>query len=172
LDGWEYSALFPLMRFGAAPCVVRLAPDNTLDPSWDTDLTPLTGGRQLVNFRYVGGGKAIAAVLYAEEYGAGFDFPNYAQNIDDFWSSASRYHRLWMIDVDARTAAPVQGIEAFPFINPGFFHAVIDDRVFVFLGDGGTNSPPSTVVYEIDRSGQASRRFEAPGTITQWLRIR
>jgi hypothetical protein len=125
-----------------------------------------------VNFRYVGGGKAVAAVLHDEEYGDGFDFANYAQNVDEFWASASRYHRLWMIDVEARTAAPVEGIDAFAFINPGFFHAVIDDRVFVFLGDGSTNNPPSTVVYEIDRSGRASRRFESPGSITQWVRIR
>jgi hypothetical protein len=172
LGTWEYSALFPLMGLGAAPCVVRLGPDGTLDRSWDSDLTPLTGGRQLVNFRYVGGGKAIAAVLHTEEYGEGFDFASFAQNVDDFWSSASRYHRLWLIDVDARAAAPIQGIDAFPFINPGFFHAVIDERVFVFLGDGSTNNPPSTVVYEIDRGGQASRRFEAPGTINQWVRIR
>jgi hypothetical protein len=172
LGTWEYSALFPLMGIGAAPCVVRLGPDDALDTSWNTDLTALTGGRQVVNFRYVGDGKAIAAVLHDEEYGDGFDFVNYAQNVDEFWASASRYHRLWMIDVEARTAAPVEGIDAFPFINPGFFHSIIDNRVFVFLGDGSTNNPPSTLVYEIDRSGQASRRFESPGSITQWIRLR
>jgi hypothetical protein len=172
LGTWEYSALFPLMGLGAAPCVARLAPDGAIDSGWNPDLTSMTGGRQIVNFRYVGGGRAIAAVLHAEEYGPGFDFSRFAENIDELWASAARYHRLWMIDLVTGTAAPVRGIDAFEWINPGFFHAVIDGRVFVFLGDGSTNDPPSSVVYELDPSGQATRRFESPGSITQWVKIR
>jgi hypothetical protein len=174
LGTWEYSALQPLMGTGAAPCTVRLTPDNALDRSWNADLTGMTAGRHVVNFRYVGGGKAIAAVLHAEEYGDGFDFTRLIENTDDFWATAARFHRLWMFDVTARTAAPITGIDAFEFVNPGFFHASIDGRTFVFLGDGnnGSNNVGETVVYELDASAHATRRFAIPGSVTQWVRVR
>jgi hypothetical protein len=172
LGSWEYPALHPLMGTGAPPCVTRLTPDNSVDASWNTDLGDMTGGRLAVNFRYIGSGKAIAAVLHAEEYGPDFDFAGLAANVDNFWSTASHFHRLWMFDIGARAAAPVSGVEAFPFVNPGFFHAAIDGRTFVFLGDGSTNNPPETVVYEVGAGGPATRRFAVPGTVTQWVRIR
>lgn len=170
----EYSALQPLMGTGAAPCAVRLRPDLTLDESWTTDFTSLTEGRYVVNFRYVGRGKAIGAVLHAEEYGEDFDFESLAENGDDFWANAARYHRLWMFDLEAASAVPVAGIDDFEFINPGFFHAVLDGRTFVFLGDGsnGSYNFNETAVYEIDDKGEASKKFVAPGSVIQWLRIR
>jgi hypothetical protein len=171
---WEYSALQPLMGTGAAPCAVRLTPDNELDAGWDPDLTSLAEGRQVVNFRYVGGGKAIGAVLHAEEYGEDFDFTSLAENVDDFWATAVQFHRLWVFDLDERAAAPVQGIADFEFINPNFFHAGLDGRTFVFLGNGdnGSNNVNETVVYELDDDGRATRRFEVPGSVTQWVRVR
>lgn len=172
LGTWEYSALEPLMRTGAAPCVVRLTPQNTLDEAWNPDLTDLTGGRHVVNFRYVGGGKAVAAVLHAEEYGDGYDFTRLAEQVDDFWEVAAHFHRLWLFDLEARTAAPVEGIEDFDFTNPGFFHAVVDGRVFLFLSDGSSNNYSTTGVYELEPSGRVTRRFEAPGGVIQWMRVR
>jgi len=172
LATWEYSALSSLMGVGAAPCVVRLTPDNELDADWNTDLRDMTGGREIVNFRYVGGGKAIAAVLHAEEYGEDYEFERLAEQVDDFWATAGQFHRFWMFDLEARTAAPVQGVDDFEFINPWFFHAVIDGRIFAFLGDGSSNNSPTTVVYELDGAGHADRRFEIEGGVIQWLRVR
>src|SRR5690606_17592125 len=108
LGTWEYSALQPLMGTGAAPCVVRLTPQNTLDEAWGPELTDMTGGRHVVNFRYVGGGKAVAAVLHAAEYGDGYDFTRLAAEVDDFWATAAHFHRLWIFDLEARSAAPVE----------------------------------------------------------------
>jgi hypothetical protein len=174
LGTWEYSALHPLMGTGAAPCTVRLTPDLTLDAAWNTDLTTITGGRHVVNFRHVGGDKAIGAVLHAEEYGERFDFSSLAENVDDFWATAARFHRLWMFDLQEQSAAPVTGIDDLEFVNPGFFHATLDGRTFVFLGDGnnGSNNFNQTVVYELDARGRATRRFEVPGSVTQWVRVR
>jgi hypothetical protein len=174
LGAFEYSALHPLMGTGAAPCAVKLTSDDTLDPSWSTDLTTMTEGRHVVNFRYVGGGKAIGAVLHAEEYGDGFDFQALAEDVDDFWATAAQFHRLWLFDLEERSAAPITGVDAFEFVNPGFFHAVLDGRTFVFLGDGnnGSNNFNRTVVYEVDNHGRATRRFEVPGNVTQWVRVR
>jgi hypothetical protein len=174
LSSWEYSALHPLMGTGAAPCAVKLEPDNGLDPSWNSDLTMMTQGRHVVNFRYVGKGKAIAAVLHSEEYGQGFGFARLAEDVDDFWATAARFHRLWVFDLQEQSAAPVTGIDDFEFVNPGFFHATLDGRTFVFLGDGnnGSNNVNQTVVYELDDHGHATRRFDVLGNVTQWVRVR
>jgi hypothetical protein len=172
LGTWEYSALHPLMGTGPVPCVVRLTPQNTLDEGWNPDLTDMTGGRHVVNFRYVGAGKAVAAVLHAEEYGDGYDFTRLTERVDDFWAAAANFHRLWIFDLAMRTAARVQGIEAFDFVNPGFFHAVIDGRVFLLLGDGSSNNSATTVVYELEGSGRATRKFEVPGGVIQWVSVR
>jgi hypothetical protein len=174
LATWEYSALTPLMGTGPAPCVVRLTPENQIDLGWNPDLRDLTGGREIVNFRYVGHGKAIAAVLHDEEYGDDYDFSTLAENVDDFWAFSSQFHRLWMFDLDARTAVPVEGIDDFEFVNPWFFHAAMDGRTFVFLGEGSANNnnPPTTVIYELDGAGHAERRFEVEGGVVQWLRVR
>jgi hypothetical protein len=116
--------------------------------------------RFVMNFRYVGGGKAIGSVLHKEEYGADFDFTKLAQDPDAFWASTPEFHRLWMFDIDAGSAAPVTGIDDFEFVNPSFFHSVLDGRIFVFLGDGnsGTINFSETVVYELDRQGHATVR--------------
>jgi len=68
----------------------------------------------------------------------------------------------------------VTGLEEFEFANPGFFHAILDGRTFVFLGDGqsGSNNFPETFVYELDDRGRATHRFTVPGTVTQWVRVR
>lgn len=174
LGTFEYSALYPRIKVGSAPCTVKLRPDNTLDETWDPDLTSWTDGRDVVNFRYIGDGKAIAAVLHAEEYGEDFDFPGLLENVDDFWAATARFHRLWFFDLEEKTAAPVQGIEDLEFVNPGFFHAVLEGRTFVFLGDGdnGSNNFNETHVYEIDERGRATPSFKMTGSVTQWIRVR
>ncbi len=132
----------------------------------------MTGGRFVVNFRYLGGGKAVGAVLHAEEYGEGFDFKNLVQNVDAFWETALRFHRLWMFDLEAGTAAPVRGIDAFTFISPGFFHTTLDGRTFVFLQDGMSADYARTIVYEFDKAGNATRHSEVTGNLIQWLKVR
>jgi hypothetical protein len=172
LGTWEYSALYPLMGVGAAPCVARLLPDSTLDDSWNTDLTAMTDGRHIVNFRYIGGGKAIAAVFHAEEYGPNYDFPGLVERVDDFWEMAGNFHRLWLFDLVERSASPMDGIEEFEFINPWFAHAVLNDRIFLFLSDGTTVNQATTSVYELDDQRRAKRRFGVPGGVIQWIQVR
>jgi hypothetical protein len=171
LSTWEYSTLHVLTGSGVMPCVVRLKPDNTLDESWNMDLTPLTEGRPIKNFRYVGGGKAVAAVLHEEEYGEGFDFGSYLENIDDFWANEGRYHRLWWFDLAAQSARPVTGA-AFDYVSPAFFHARFDERFFVFVNSGDTNQAAGTVMQELATDGSLATRFTVPGDALQWVRLR
>jgi hypothetical protein len=172
LGSLEYSALYPLAGLGAAPCAVRLTPDNELDADWDLDLNAIAGGRHVVNFRYIGGGKALATVLHEEEYGEDYDFTQLAETIDDFWAMTARFHRLWMFDIEERSGAPVEGIDEIEFVNPGFYHSTFDGRTFVFLGDGQNgNNFDTTFVYEIEADGSAKRQFSVPGTVTQWVQV-
>lgn len=165
LSTWEYPALHGLAG-RPAPCVARLTPQGELDPSWSTDLTTWTEGRPTKLFYYVGGGRAVASVLHAEEYGQ-VDFASL--DADGFWEIEGQHYRLWLFDLEAREARPLEGVA--PGFNVGatFSRAVIDGRVFLFLG---AQDSSVTKVYELDGSGNLSELFESPGLIYQWLKVR
>lgn len=167
-SNWEYPALHPLVGTGAAPCVVRMTPELTLDVDWHPDLRAWTGGREIMNFRYLREGKAIAAVLQHEQFGEGFDFAAELSALDAFWDAYALHYRLWMFDLEAGFAEPVQGLpdEDLP---PSYSHADIDGRFFLMRE---ANDFSHTTVYELSLDGEATRRFEVPGSSYQWMRLR
>jgi hypothetical protein len=69
--------------------------------------------------------------------------------------------------VRAGTAAPVDGIDV--DISSGAQFAVLDGRTFVFLP---FDDWARTMVYELDDSAQATRRFEVTGDVFKWIRVR
>jgi hypothetical protein len=168
---WEYSTLHALTGSGAAPCVVRLKPDNTLDESWNTDLSMWTQGRLVKNFRYIGGGKAVAAVLHDEAYAEDFDFGRYLESTDDFWANEGNYHRFWLFDVQAQSAREVSGV-AFDYVSPAFFDARLDGRYFLLANSGDTNRSSGSIVHELGMDGNATPLFAVPGDALQWIRVR
>lgn len=166
---WEYPALHALVGTGVAPCVVRVTPDGRLDADWAPDLTAWTGGRQVMNFRYLGQGKAVGAVLHAEKFGEGFDFEAAFSEIDAFWDGYGLNYRLWMFDLDAGTAAPVRGLPD-DDLSPNYSHAQIDGRTFLLRE---ANDFSLTTVYELSLDGEATERFEViGGTSYQWVKLR
>ena len=167
-SNWEYPALHALTGTGAAPCVARVTPEGALDEAWQTDLKPLTEGRQVVNFRYLRDGKAIAAVFHAEELAQDFDFEAAAADQDAFWEVAPQHHRLWMFDLNAGTAEPVRGLpdEDLP---PSYSHAEIDGRFFIMRE---ASDYSKTTVYELSLDGEAAERFQVTGSAYQWLQVR
>ncbi len=168
LSNWEYSALNVLVGSGAAPCVARITPESTLDLGWAPALTSWTEGRHLMNFRYLRDGKAIAAVLHHERFGENFDFQSELSGQDAFWEAYGLYYRLWMFDLDAGSAEPVRGLpdEDLP---PSYSHAEIDGRFFLMREASDFSH---TTVYELDLAGEATRRFEVPGSSYQWIKLR
>jgi hypothetical protein len=163
---WDFVGTLALYGQDAAPCVARLKPDLTLDESWTTDFTSWTDGRYLSNFRYIGGGKAIANVLHHETLGADFSRP-YDPDVGDQIAKSGPHWRLWMFDLKAERAWPVEGIDV--AISSGAQFAVLDGRTFVFLPfeDWG-----KTMVYELDSQGVATRHFETVGDVFKWIRVR
>lgn len=168
LSTWEYPALHALVGSGAAPCVVRVTAEGALDATWEPDLTSWTGGRHVVNFRYLRDGKAIAAVLHHEELGADFDFENAFPDQDALWAAATQHHRLWLFDLEERTAEPVRGLPEGDF-SPYYAHAELDDRLFLMHH---ATDDSRTTVYELGLDGQATERFEVLGTSYQWVKLR
>lgn len=168
-SSWEYPALHALVGTGAAPCVARVTPERRLDVDWAPDLTAWTGGRHVMNFRYLGQGKAIGAVLHSEKFGAGFDFASAFSDIDAFWDASALHYRLWMFDLEAGTAAPVRGLPD-DDLSPSYSHAQLEGRTFL-LREASDFS--LTSVYELGVDGEATERFKViGGSSYQWVKLR
>jgi hypothetical protein len=163
---WGYLPARALYKTVPAPCIARIRPDLTLDEAFTTDLTHLTGGRIQNNFRYIGGGKAIANVLHHELLGIDFSGA-YDPAVVDKISESGPHWKLWMFDLDRGSARVVEGIDV--AIGSGAQFAVHDRRTFVFLP---YDQWSRTRVYELDAAGQATARFETPGDVFKWVRVR
>jgi hypothetical protein len=166
-SSWDYLPTRALYGLGAPPCVARVKADLTLDQTFTTDLTALTGGRYGSNLRYVGGGKAIGNVLHHELLGASFTSP-YDPAVHEKIGDTGPHWRLWLFDFSRGEARPIEGIDV--DIGSGAQFAVLEGRTFVFLP---FDRWARTKVYELDlATGKATTRFETPGDIFKWIRVR
>jgi len=159
---WTYGPTLGLYGLGPNLCVRRITPDSTLDESWAPDLTSWTGGRPVNVFRYMRDGKAVGTVLHTDEvnidFSAGYD-EDEAAELDNHW-------RLWLFDLEAETARPIEGIEG---IGSGFFWANFEGRTFLFVPNEDWSQ---SSVFELDTDGNATKRFESAGFINDWIRVR
>jgi hypothetical protein len=161
----NYSPVKKLFGAGPAPCIVRLAPTGDLDAAWTTDLSALTGGRYTMNFRYLANGKAVANVLDADKLGADFTQPYDVTVEDKIWEAGT--FRLWLFDLAANTAKPIEGIEL--GVTAGGQTAVIDGRMFVFVV---YNDYGNTRIYEVSNAGVATAVVDVAGDVFKWERLR
>jgi hypothetical protein len=163
---WNFQGTRALFGQGPKPCIVRLKPDHTLDEAWTTDLRDLTGGRHVNNFRYIGKGRAIGNVLHHEllaaNWSGGYD-PKVAEQI----AKEGDYWRVWMFDLNQRTAKPVEGIDVVTGMGTQF--ATLEGRTFLFVQ---YERYGRTRIYEIDESGLARRHADTQGDVFKWLRVR
>ncbi|MEY4547012.1 MAG: hypothetical protein RL685_3207 [Pseudomonadota bacterium] len=161
-SSWDYTPFFALYGEAAPPCVARVKPDRTLDTAFTTDMTELTGGRYVMNFRYVRDGWGLADVLHSEELDVDFSAeldPAVLNQIYDF----SHYH-LWRT-LRRGTAEPYRDVGAASF---GWSTTNIDERSFLFVPlEGGAR----TKIFELDNAGSASEVFEIEGDAS-WSRVR
>jgi hypothetical protein len=156
---YGYNPTLALYGEGPAPCVVRIRPDLTLDDAFTTDMRQWTEGRYSTDFRYLRDGLGIASVLHHEELDADFT-TGYDVAVDDEVYVGDVW-RVWLFDLDAGTARPIDGIEAGP--HWGWNYAQLDGRTFVFLDK----------IYELDlESASVKASIDVPGTIYEWVRLR
>ncbi|WP_437672764.1 MxcI [Sorangium sp. So ce131] len=157
-SNWILSVTGPLFEEDApANCVVRVAADSeTIDEGWALDLAELTGGRQTAAFRYVSDGVALVAVFYDERLGT--DVPPASAAATPNW-------RLWRVDMNRRTAEPVEGLD---FVAGGYYSFRIDGRTLVLVPAADYSS---TTAYEIGPTGPAQPRFSVPGWAFQMVQL-
>lgn len=165
-SSWDYLPGLALYGEGPAPCAARLRPDGTLDEAWTTDFTGLTGGRYVTNFRYVGGGRAVANVLHAEEMAVDFSQPMDPEVVSNLYQSGPHWH-FWLFDLNTQTARPVEGVNA--EIGSSAQFAVLDGRTFVFLP---YEQYSRSKIYEIDATGRATEHVDVLGDVFKWVRVR
>jgi hypothetical protein len=140
-------------------------PDGTLDEAWTTDLTGLTGGRFVMNFRYLRGGKAIGNVVDHEALGLDFQ-GEYDSAIEDrLWDGG--YIDAWLFDLVANTAQPITGMD--DAIRPALQSEVVDDRIFIFLAD---EEGSRTKIYELADDATATLKYEMTGDVYKLERLR
>lgn len=162
-SAWDYTPLFALYGVGPAPCVARVTKDGELDTSFDTDLSSLTGGRHLMNFRYVRDGWGLADVLHDELLDADFEGELDPTVLDQIWEGGA--FKLWRIDLANGTAEPYEDVGP---SGMGWRTQTVDDRTFLFVPSTDWSS---STAFELDAEGTATKLLEFQGDVS-WLRIR
>jgi hypothetical protein len=163
---WGFQGTLALFGEGPQPCVARLKPDLTLDEAWTTDLKDLTDGRYSNNFRYIGGGKAIANVLLHERIQADWT-AGYDQDVADAIDASGDHWQFWLFDLEKWQASPIEGIDA--AISSGAQFAVLDGRTFLFLP---YDEWSHTKIYELGDDGKATVLAGTVGDVFKWVRVR
>lgn len=158
-----YSPLKKLFNAGPAPCVVKAGPDGTIDPSWTTDLSSMTGGRYVMEFRYLRDGLAYGSVLDHEALGLDFQQP-YDSGVEQMLTAD--VFDYWLFDLRAGTAKPITGIDV---AAQSAQFSVIDDRMFLFLV---FDEYGKTRVVELSEDGVATKKFDVDGDVFKWERLR
>lgn len=162
-SSWDHTPYFALFDAGPAPCVARITKDRQLDEDFTTDMTEFTGGRYVMNFRYVRDGWGFADVLHHEELDADFSGDPDIDVLDQIFEF-THFH-LWRIDLKNGTAARYKDAATGSF---GWSTTRVDDRTFLFVPqDGGAR----TKIYELDDEGSATLLHQVPGDAT-WQRVR
>ena len=162
-SAWDYTPLFALYGVGPAPCVVRVRKDGKLDESFETDLSSLTGGRHLMNFRYVRDGWGFADVLHHELLDADFDGELDPTVLDQIWEGEA--FKLWRIDLANGSAEPYEDVGA---SGMGWRTQTVDGRTYLFVP---STDWTSTTVFELDAAGAATKLMDVQGDVS-WIRIR
>lgn len=162
-SSWDYTPFFALFDAGPAPCVARVNADRTLDEAFTTDLTELTDGRYVNNFRYVRDGWGFADVLHTEELEGDFSGEPDPAVLDQIYEFT--YYHMWRIDLENGTAEPYEDVGASSY---GWSTANIDGRSYLFVPQNGGET---TKIFELDDEGAATEVYEVVGD-AQWSRVR
>jgi hypothetical protein len=160
-SNWVWPTAGALMREAPSPCVLRIEPgEDRLDPEWTLDYREITDGREGAMFSYLGDGQALISTFYDER--TSFD------ETTDPWSYVgSANWRIWTIDMEEMTGAPLEGIG---FNGGAFTPALLDGRRFISV-PGGDAVKWATQLYEIV-DGAAEPRVQLPGWSYQFVKVR
>jgi hypothetical protein len=159
-SGWVWTPGLALTGDYPTSCALRVpAGQDTFDPTWQLNFgAEVTGGREAGIMRYLGGGRALLDVFYSERttVDASTD-PQELVNTPNW--------RLWSIDLESKTGAPVEGLD---FKAGGYQDVAVADRTFLMVPN---NDYSETTGYEV-KDGQAVRGFAIQGSSYHMVKLR
>lgn len=149
-SNFVWSPMEALVLDGPASCARRVpAGQESFDEDWTLTYTDITDGREAGVLRYIGDGAALLDVFHDER-------AEITAETDPATLGRSANWRLWSIDLEAKTGAPLEGID---FKPAGYSDVEIDGRTFLLLPSADY---ASTTAYEIS-GGEAVKAFEMQG---------
>jgi hypothetical protein len=160
-SNWVWPVAGAVMRGAPSPCVLRInAGEQRFDPNWTLSYADIADGRDGAMFTYLEDGQALSAIFYDER--TSFD-----ETTDPWGYVGSLNWRIWNVDIDARTGAPLDGLG----FNGGAFTPVrFDGRLFLMI-PGGEEENWATQIHEVV-DGRASPRVKLPGWSYQFVKLR
>ncbi len=158
-SGWVWTPGLTLTSNYPTSCALRVrAGQDTFDPSWQLDFAAeVTGGREAGILRYLGEGQALLDVFHAER-------TSIAPGTDPQELSNTPNWRLWSIDLESRTGAPVEGLD---FKAGGYQDVDVGGRTFLMVPNEDYSE---TTAFEVN-AGQAERGFAIQGSSYHMVRI-
>lgn len=159
-SGWVWTAAEALMNGAPKNCALRVrAGQETFDPDWQlTYADDVTEGREAGILRYLGDGRALLDVFHHERAALGGDITTEELSNTPNW-------RLWSVDLEQRTGAPVEGLD---FKAGGYQDVTIDGRTFLMVPNENYSE---TTAYEVE-GGQAAAGFKIRGSAYHMARLR
>lgn len=158
-SNWIWNVAETLVAGAPESCALRIeSGEERFDQDFRLAYPEATGGRQGAMFTYLGDGEALVSVFHDERatIDAGTAPAELAST--DNW-------RLWMLDMEAGDAAPLEGIE---WMTGAATTVGLDGRSFVMVPGADWSV---TSVYELER-GQATHRFDVNGWSYQFQKLR
>jgi hypothetical protein len=160
-SNWIWPVAGALMRDAPSPCVLRINPDeNRFDPAWTFNYADALEGREGAMFTYLEDGRALVAAFYDER-------TSFNAETDPWSYVGSLNWKLWNVDIEGKTGAPVQGLD---FNGGAFTPAKLDGRLFVMV-PGGAAEGYATQIFEL-KDDVAVPRVKLPGWSYQFVKLR
>jgi hypothetical protein len=160
-SNWVWPVEGAILRDAPEPCVLRVnAGETAFDDDWRLRYQDVTADHHGAMFTYLGDGQALVAAFYDEN--TSFD-----ETTAPWTYVGSMNWRIWNVDLDQRTGAPLEGID---FNGGAFTPAWLDDRFYLMV-PGGYEENYATQIYEVV-SGRAERRVALPGWSYQIVQVR
>lgn len=140
-------------------CALRVkAGEEGFDPEWMLDFADVTEGREAATMLYVGDGKALIDVFHDER--ATIDESTDAQEL-----SSTNNWRIWLIDIEAKTGAPVESVD---FKGAGLSGVQVGGKTYVMLPNVDWSE---TTAWELV-GDDVVQRFTVQGNSYQILKAR
>jgi hypothetical protein len=160
-SNWVWPVAGAIMRGAPDSCVLRInAGETSFDPEWTLSYQDVTDGHHGAMFTYLADDKALVSAFYEER--TSFD-----QDTDPWSYVGSNNWRIWSVDLEAMTGAPLDGLD----FNGGAYTPVQFDGRLILMVPGGEEDDYATQLFEVI-DGRAIPHIKLPGWSYQFVKLR